>query len=108
VGFSLPKRLRPFLPHNPTLTSAVLRVLLRAIRTLLLKNSPGAPEDGRIGAISFPHRFGSSLNAHFHFHIVVLDGLFSEDAHQARSERRKLLWRHYTRLSNVSLFRPMR
>jgi hypothetical protein len=78
--FSLPKRLRPFLPHDPALTGAVLGVLLRAIRALLLKNSPGAPEDARIGAISFPHRFGSSLNAHFHFHVVVLDGLFSEDA----------------------------
>jgi hypothetical protein len=69
-------------PTHPDLF-AVLRVLLRAIRTLLLKNSPGAPEDARIGAISSPHRFGSSLNAHFHFQIVVLDGLFSEDAHQA-------------------------
>jgi hypothetical protein len=29
------------------------------------------------------HVWVPEINAHFHFHIVVLDGLFSEDAHQA-------------------------
>ncbi|HUE97338.1 MAG TPA: hypothetical protein VMN39_11805 [Longimicrobiaceae bacterium] len=33
--FSLPKRLRPFLPGDPPLTGAEVRVLPRAIRTLL-------------------------------------------------------------------------
>lgn len=28
------------------------------------------------GAVSFLHRFGSSLNPHFHFHLCVVDGLF--------------------------------
>jgi len=32
----------------------------------------------QIGAVSFLHRFGSSLNAHFHYHVVVLDGVFTE------------------------------
>jgi hypothetical protein len=77
--FSLPKRLRPFLPRDPSLTGAVLRVLLRAIRTLLRKRCPGAPAQAQLGAVSFLHRFGSSLNPHFHFHIVILDGLFAED-----------------------------
>ncbi len=26
-----------------------------------------------------PHRFGSSLNAHFHFQVCVIDGVFRED-----------------------------
>ncbi len=30
---SVPKRLRPFLHHNPTIAGAVLRIFLRAIRT---------------------------------------------------------------------------
>ncbi len=77
--FSLPKRLRPFLLRDPSLTGAVLRVLLRAIRTLLRKRCPGAPAHAQLGAVSFLHRFGSSLNPHFHFHIVILDGLFAED-----------------------------
>ena len=75
---SLPKRLRPFLPCDPHLAGAVLHVLLRAIRTTLQRTSPGAGPDAQLGAVSFLHRFGSALNPHFHFHVVVTDGLFSE------------------------------
>jgi predicted nucleic acid-binding protein len=57
----------------------VLRVLLRGIRTTLRRASPPAPGDAQLGAVSFLHRFGSALNPHFHFHVVVLDGVFSED-----------------------------
>ncbi len=56
----------------------MLRILLRAVRTRLRHASPGAGPDAQIGAVSFLHRFGSSLNAHFHFHVVVLDGVFTE------------------------------
>jgi hypothetical protein len=86
---SLPKRLRPFLPHDPALAGAMLRILLRAIRTLLLRLCHDAPADAQLGAISFLHRFGSSLNPHFHFHVAILDGLFcagadgSVDFHEA-------------------------
>jgi len=38
---------------------------------------PWLPVRHRIDAVSFPHRFGSSLNVHFHYHVVVLDGVFS-------------------------------
>jgi hypothetical protein len=76
--FSLPKRIRPFLPHDPRLAGDVLRVLLRGIRTTLRRASPSAPGDAQLGAVSFLHRFGSALNPHFHFHVVVLDGVFSE------------------------------
>ncbi len=59
---SLPKRLRPFLHHDPDIAGAVLRTFLRAVRTTLCHASPGAPRDAQLGAISFLHRFGSSLN----------------------------------------------
>ncbi|HUH12199.1 MAG TPA: transposase zinc-binding domain-containing protein, partial [Longimicrobiales bacterium] len=75
---SVPKRIRPFLPHDAALAGAVLGVLLRAIRGTLQRTSPGAPRDASLGAVSFLHRFGSGLNPHFHFHLVVLDGVFSE------------------------------
>lgn len=42
--------------------------------------SPGAGPEVSIGAVSFLHRFGSSLNTHFHYHLLVLDGVFSEGA----------------------------
>ena len=76
---SVPKRIRPFLHHNPTIAGAVLHIFLRAIRTRLRQASPGAGPDAQIGSISFLHRFGSSLNAHFHFHVCVIDGVFCED-----------------------------
>jgi hypothetical protein len=75
---SLPKRIRPFLPRDPRLAGDVLRVLLRAVCATLRRASPSAPGNAQLGAISFLHRFGSALNTHFHFHVVVLDGVFSE------------------------------
>ena len=75
---SVPKRLRPFLHHRPRTASAVLHILLRALRTTLREASPTAPASAAMGAVSFLHRFGSSLNPHFHFHLCVVDGLFEE------------------------------
>ncbi|MCP3877307.1 MAG: hypothetical protein GY701_02770 [Sulfitobacter sp.] len=37
---------------------------------------PGAVPKARLGAVSFVHRFGSSLNGHLHFHCCVIDGVF--------------------------------
>lgn len=73
---SVPKRLRPFLHHRPRTASAVLHILLRALRATLREACPTAPTSASIGAVSFLHRFGSSLNPHFHFHVLVVDGLF--------------------------------
>jgi len=73
---SVPKRLRPFLHHRPWTAGAVLHILLRAVLATLRESSPTAPADASLGAVSFLHRFGSSLNPHFHFHLCVVDGLF--------------------------------
>jgi hypothetical protein len=75
---SVPKRLRPFLHHRPRTASAVLHILLRALQATLRQACPTAPPSASFGAISFLHRFGSSLNPHFHLHLVVVDGLFEE------------------------------
>ena len=73
---SVPKRLRPYLHHRPRTAGAVLHILLRALQATLRAASPTAPATASMGAVSFLHRFGSSLNPHFHFHLVVVDGLF--------------------------------
>jgi hypothetical protein len=75
---SVPKRLRPYLHHDVRVAGAVLKILLRAIRTTLQRSSPGAAPDAQLGAVSFFHRFGSSLNVHLHYHLVALDGVFSK------------------------------
>ncbi|MGD8362582.1 MAG: transposase, partial [Gemmatimonadota bacterium] len=75
---SVPKRLRPFLHYRPRTASAVLHILLRALRSSLREASPTAPRTAAMGAVSFLHRFGSSLNPHFHYHLCVVDGLFEK------------------------------
>ncbi len=57
--------------------SAVLHILLRVIRQELVKRCPDAPENARLGAVSFIHRFGDALNEHIHFHCCVIDAVFS-------------------------------
>jgi hypothetical protein len=110
---SVPKRLRPFLHHNPDIAGAVLRIFLRAMRTTLRRATPGAPADAQLGAVSFLHRFGSSLNPHFHLHLVVLDGVFSQtsdaDTSAARFHEATLLQpEHWTRLQGVVQRRVLR
>ncbi len=74
------KRLRYFLHHNPKIATAVLHIFVRVIELRLRHSSPGAGPRSRLGAVSFLHRFGASLNPHFHFHICVIDGVFERDA----------------------------
>ncbi len=77
---SVPKRLRYFLERDPQRAGALLRIFLRVIEAQLRQSSPGAGDGARLGAVSFVHRFGSSVNQHLHYHIVVLDGVFAPDA----------------------------
>jgi hypothetical protein len=56
---------------------------MREIRTLLQKGCSGAPARARLGAESFLNRFGFPLDSRFRFHLVIVDGLFSEEARGA-------------------------
>ena len=77
---SVPKRLRYFMQRDGPVLGMVLRIFLRVIAQSLQSNSPAAAQAGNaalhIGAVAFIHRFGSSLNAHVHFHVCVVDGVF--------------------------------
>jgi len=82
---SVPKRLRSFLHRRLRTASAVLHILLRALEATLRQAFPSAPAGASFGAVSFLHRFGSSLNPHFHHHLCVVDGIFEwaeGDTHQ--------------------------
>ena len=60
----------------------MLALFLRALKSALRDASPGAPaalRDAQLGAISFPQRFGGSLNPHYHYHVLALDGVISGD-----------------------------
>jgi hypothetical protein len=74
---SVPKRVRWHLNNKPEVVSGLLGVFLRAVETTVRQCSPGAPEGSRFGAVVFVHRFGSYLNSHIHYHVLVTDGVFS-------------------------------
>ncbi len=76
---SMPKRVRWHLREKPEVVSGLLGVFLRAVETTVRQNSPDAPAGSRFGAVAFVHRFGSYLNSHVHFHVLVTDGVFSPD-----------------------------
>ena len=73
---SVPKRLRYFLECEPEAVSAVLHIFLRVIEGHLRQTTPESSPQGRFGAVSFVHRFGSALNRHVHYHCCILDGVF--------------------------------
>ena len=50
-----------------------------AVEQPLRRCSPGASPHAGIGAVAFIQRFGALLNAHVHFHCIVLDGVFEAD-----------------------------
>jgi len=79
---SVPKRLRYHLQHDREALNSVLRILLDAIEQHL-RGSLGASAPARTGAVAFIHRFGSALNEHTHFHVVVIDGVFEPDSAQS-------------------------
>ena len=79
---SVPFELRLLLARNPRALSAVGRLFVeRVLRwqrdcasSLGIRGTHG-------GAISFPQRFGGSLNSNVHYHVAIPDGVFtfSED-----------------------------
>ncbi len=78
---SVPKRVRWHMRAKPEVTSGLLTVFLRAVETTLRQRSPGVPASARFGAVAFVHRFGSTLNRHVHYHVLVTDGVFSASDH---------------------------
>ncbi len=78
VVLTVPKRVRFFLAE-PTHERSIRRIFLRALEATIHAACPSAPPDARIGAVTFTHRAGASLNKHHHFHSVATDGTFALD-----------------------------
>jgi hypothetical protein len=77
---SVPKRLRYFVQNDRAVETLALHIFLSAVERGLRGCSPGAGPASRIGAVAFIHRFGALLNAHVHFHCVVIEGWVETDA----------------------------
>lgn len=68
---SFPFPIRFLLLRSPKLQSKILGVCIRAISSLIQKK---AERKVKCGAVTLLQRFGGSLNANLHFHILVLEG----------------------------------
>ena len=74
---SFPMRIRHYLETHQIL-QVILKIVVDEIRKTLISCSPNVPNP-QIGAISFIQYFGNTLNYHPHFHLVVADGIFSNE-----------------------------
>jgi hypothetical protein len=77
---SLPFDLRRLAAFKADVLTALGRIF---VETIFASYRARAKRDGvlgaQCGAINFVQRFGSSLNLNVHFHVVVLDGVFTRE-----------------------------
>ena len=78
---SLPYELRRLAAFKADVLTALGRIFVEAIfASYRARAKRGGVEDAQCGAVNFVQRVGSSINLHVHFHVAVLDGVFTRDA----------------------------
>ena len=76
----MPYRLRYMLAWDHNLCRSVLGVYIRALLGFLRRQArKSGVLDGHGGAVTVIQRFGSALDVNVHFHVLLLDGVFSAD-----------------------------
>ena len=75
---SFPFQLRFLFASRPQLMGRVLGIVYRAISAHLTKKAGFARKAAQTGAVTLIQRFGSALNLNVHFHMLFLDGVYSE------------------------------
>ena len=75
---SFPFQLRFLFASRPELMSRVLGIVYRAISSHLIKKAGFTRKSGRTGAVTLIQRFGSALNLNVHFHMLFLDGVYTQ------------------------------
>ena len=74
---SFPYELSGLAATRPDVLASLCRIFGEALALHYRTWAKSAGYTGaQTGAVTFVHRFGSSLNAHTHFHVVVLDGVY--------------------------------
>lgn len=71
--------LRYLLAYDHDRRTAVLRIFIRALHSFYRRRARKLGiSDGRTGTVTFIQRFGSAANLNIHFHVIALDGVFTE------------------------------
>ena len=78
---SFPFQLRFLLARYPELMGKVLGIVYRTLSTHLIKQAGHTKATAQTGAVTLIQRFGSALNLNVHFHMLFLDGVYTEDAY---------------------------
>ena len=74
---SVPYPLRFLFATQPEVITKVLAIVHRVISTWLIKRIGLTVKSGaQSGAVTLIQHFGSALNAHLHFHMLYVDGVF--------------------------------
>lgn len=78
---SVPIPMRYWLATNPSLTTAVLSIINRALTSYYKTKARVlyGLRKSEAGSVVFIQRFGSALNLNIHFHILFLDGVYDGD-----------------------------
>ncbi len=76
---TLPFDLRARVAYEPKLRRLILRSFIRVLFSWLRRRAraQGVAEP-RCGSVTFEQRFSSDLRLNLHFHVLALDGVFSE------------------------------
>jgi len=74
---SVPFPLRFLFVSNPKAMTRVLAIVYRAIATHLAHKAGLKKPLAQTGAVTLIQRFGSALNLNIHFHMLILDGVYS-------------------------------
>jgi hypothetical protein len=73
---TLPKRLRYFVHRDPRLVGQISKILTAVLTSFYREQSRASP-DSAPALLAFVQRFGSSVNLHIHWHLVLSDGTFA-------------------------------
>ncbi len=75
---SFPFQLRFLFASRPQLMDRVPGIVYRAISSHLVKKAGFTRKTAQTGAVTLIQRFGSALNLNVHFHMLFLDGVYTE------------------------------
>ena len=75
---SIPIPLRFLFANRPSVMSGVLRLVYRCLSSWVIKQAGLRRKTGQTGAVTLIQRFGSALNLNLHYHLLFLDGAYTQ------------------------------